>query len=114
MLTGTAVGNGVVGYVIALVLVSGHVAVVRTAGRGDWLSWTADAAGASPPSAGWPCAARQPMQMRAVATRMGSRADARHRSELDNETARFVFEASMALALVRFLRMLAGRGGGSL
>ncbi|MEU7052556.1 hypothetical protein [Streptomyces eurythermus] len=26
-------------YVIALGLVSGHVAVARAAGRGDWLSW---------------------------------------------------------------------------
>ncbi|MEV5107970.1 hypothetical protein ACFQ7G_19525 [Streptomyces massasporeus] len=128
-------------YAIALVLVSGHVAVVRAAGRGDWLSWIASEQRVSLyGTAAGVVSAIGGLSSIAISIYLSSngeriRAVRRHyQSELrrnwkallvatalicmgcliaqglddkaDSHSARFVFEASMALAFVRFLRML--------
>jgi hypothetical protein len=128
-------------YVIALVLVSGHVAGVRAAERGDWLSWIdseqrvslyGTAAGVVSAIGGLSSIAisiylsSNGERIRAVRRHYQSELRRNWRALLvgtalvcmgclvaqglddkaDSHSARFVFEASMALAVVRFLRML--------
>ncbi|MEV6859222.1 hypothetical protein AB0M89_36295 [Streptomyces microflavus] len=128
-------------YVIALVLMSAHVAVVRLWEVGDWLSWIDSEQRVSLyGTAAGVVSAIGGLSSIAISIYLSSngeriRAVRRHyQSELrrnwkallvatalicvgclvaqglddkaDSHSARFVFEASMALAFVRFLRML--------
>ncbi|WP_037924542.1 hypothetical protein [Streptomyces violaceorubidus] len=128
-------------YVIAFLLLSAHVAVVRSWGRGDWLSWIESeqrvslygtAAGVVSAIGGLSSIAisiylssngeriqavrrhyqnelRRNWKALLVATAlicMGCLAAQGLDDKADSHSARFVFEASMAFAFVRFLRML--------
>ncbi|MGW5736365.1 MULTISPECIES: hypothetical protein [Streptomyces] len=128
-------------YVIAFLLVSGHVALVRTTGRGDWLGWIASeqrislygtAAGVVSAIGGlssiaisiylsstgerisaarrhYPSELRRNWKALLVATAlicMGCLIAQGLDNKADTHSARYLFEASIALALIRFLRML--------
>ncbi|WP_328674886.1 hypothetical protein [Streptomyces sp. NBC_00343] len=128
-------------YVIAFLLVSGHVAAVRASGHGDWLAWIdseqrvslyGTAAGVVSAIGGLSSIAisiylssngerlqavrrhyqrelRRNWKALLVATAVicvGCLAAQGLDNKTDTHSARYVFEASMALALVRFLRML--------
>ncbi|MBT2442541.1 hypothetical protein J7E93_21015 [Streptomyces sp. ISL-36] len=128
-------------YLIALLLVSAHVLIVRVRGMGDWLSWIESEQRVSLyGSAAGVVSAIGGLSSIAISIYLSSngeriRAVRRHyQDELrrnwkalivatalvcmgcltaqglddttDSHSARFIFEASMALAVVRFLRML--------
>ncbi|OIJ63431.1 hypothetical protein [Streptomyces mangrovisoli] len=128
-------------YVIALVAVSAHVAIVRAMGRGDWLSWIdseqrvslyGTAAGVVSAIGGLSSIAisiylssngeriravrrhyqqelRRNWKSLLTATALicvGCLAAQSLDNKADTHSARYLFEAVMALAVIRFLRML--------